>query len=330
MSIPFTIVAIISLVFGVLFFIVDFYQQKHPKLNVSLIAGISISYFFLVLLPEIAENIPVIPFDLPFFEYLFVLIGFIFVHISEKLILQKVESKSQKRMRKLIKKEEILQSVEDNIENVLTKELEKDDLDDKALKDIAITLADLHKQGGEFKEEINKYKVKIQTHINEDLSNLRFFTNFSYHLLVGIIVVGLLTIDLTDYLSNDLPPITGILFFLFAWFRAIITNRSESHIIFTDLDIYDTYEIDENTTRKYILALSNIVGVLIGLFLDLIKFEYSELFYIFFSFISGVILYTIVREVIPEKEKGQPIYFLIGSIGFTMLIIALDLIKAMM
>ncbi|MBY8988946.1 MAG: hypothetical protein KGD61_10870, partial [Candidatus Lokiarchaeota archaeon] len=306
MSISFIIIAIVSLIFGALFFIVDFFQRTHPKLNFSLIAGISISYFFLVLLPEIAENIPIIPFELNFFEYLFVLIGFVFVHISEKLILQKVDSKSQKRMRKLIKKEKILQKVEENIENILTQELEKDDLDDSALKDIALTIADLHKQGGAFKEEINRYKAKIQTHINEDLSNLRFFTNFSYHLLVGIIVVGLLTIDLRE------NTIKGILFFLFAWFRAVITNRSERHVIFTDLDIYETYDIEVNMTRKYVLALSNFLGVLIGLLLELISFEYTELFYIFFSFISGVILYTIVREIIPEKEKGKPIYFLIG------------------
>ncbi|MFX1287149.1 MAG: hypothetical protein ACFFFY_01140, partial [Promethearchaeota archaeon] len=276
------------------------------------------SYFFLVLLPEIAENIPVLPFEVIFFEYIFVLIGFVFIHISEKLILQKVESKSQKRMRKLLEKEKILSSVEENIEDILSKELEKDHLDETTLKDLAQTIADLKKQGEEFKEEIGRYKVKIQTKINEDLTNLRFFTNFTYHLLVGIIVVGLLAFDIFG----------GILFFLFAWFRAVITNRSESHIIFTDLEIYDTYNIDENMTRKYILALSNFLGVLIGLFLDLIGFEYSELFYIFYSFISGVILYTIVREVIPEKERGQPLYFLIGFVGFTLVIFTINIITA--
>lgn len=315
MTISLTVIAIISLVFGALFFLIDFYQRTHPKLNISLIAGISVSYFFLVLLPEIAENIPVLPFELTFFEYLFVLIGFVFVHLSEKLILQKVESKSQKRMRKLIKKEKILQSVEENIENILSRELEKSNLDDFALKNIAQTIADLHKQGGEFKQEINRYKLKIQTKISEDLSSLRFLTNFSYHLLIGIIVVGLLAYD----------PIGGILFFLFAWFRAIITNRSESHIIFTDLEIYDNSDIDENKTRKYVLALSNFLGVIIGILLDLIGFEYTELFFIFYSFISGVILYTIVREVIPEKEKGKPIYFLIGFIGFTVVIFIINI-----
>ncbi|TKJ25891.1 MAG: hypothetical protein CEE42_06225 [Promethearchaeota archaeon Loki_b31] len=320
MTISFAFLAVISIIFGVLFFIIEFYQRTHPKLNISLIAGISISYFFLILLPEIAENIPQFPLGLKLFEYLFVLIGFVFVHVSEKLILQKVESKSQKRMRKLIVKEKTLEEVERNIEKILTKELEHDDLDTIALKDISQTISALNEQEQEFKTEINRYKSKIQNHINEELAKLRFFTNFTYHFLVGIIVVGLLAIDL----------ITGILFFLFAWFRAIITNRSESHLIFTDLEIYETFSYEDNITKKYILAFANLIGILIGIGLDLIYFEYTEMFYILFSFISGVILYTIVREVIPEKEKGKPLYFLIGFVGFTVVIFILNIFTSLL
>ncbi len=320
MTISFAILAVISIIFGVLFFIADFYQRKHPKLDISLIAGISIAYFFLVLLPEIAENIPQFPLDLKLFEYLFVVIGFVFVHVSEKLILQKVESKSQRRMRKLIAKEKTLEAVERNIEKILTRELEQEDLDTIALKDIAQTISALNEQEQEFKSEINRYKSKIQNHINEELAKLRFFTNFTYHFLVGIIVVGLLAMNL----------ITGILFFLYAWFRAIITNRSESHLIFTDLEIYETFNIEENIKRKYILAFANLLGILIGIALDLILFEYTEMFYILYSFVSGVILYTIVREVIPEKEKGKPLYFLIGFVGFTVVIFIINIFTSLL
>ena len=320
MTISFAILAVISIIFGVLFFIADFYQRKHPKLDISLIAGISIAYFFLVLLPEIAENIPQFPLDLKLFEYLFVVIGFVFVHVSEKLILQKVESKSQRRMRKLIAKEKTLEAVERNIEKILTRELEQEDLDTIALKDIAQTISALNEQEQEFKSEINRYKLKIQNHINEELAKLRFFTNFTYHFLVGIIVVGLLAMNL----------ITGILFFLYAWFRAIITNRSESHLIFTDLEIYETFNIEENIKRKYILAFANLLGILIGIALDLILFEYTEMFYILYSFVSGVILYTIVREVIPEKEKGKPLYFLIGFVGFTVVIFIINIFTSLL
>ena len=64
--------------------------------------------------------------------------------------------------------------------------------------------------------------------------------------------------------------------------------------------------------------------------LDLVAFEYTEMFYILFSFTSGVILYTVVREVIPEKEKGRPIYFLIGFVGFTFVIFVINILTHFM
>ncbi|KKM80780.1 hypothetical protein LCGC14_1336450 [marine sediment metagenome] len=319
MPINFIFIAVVSLIFSALFFIIDFYKRELPKIHISLIAGISISYFFLVILPEIAENIPEFPFELTVFDYLFVLIGFVFVHTSEKLILQRVDSKSQRRMRKLIEKEKKVEYIEDDIDDFLTKEIERENLNAIVLKDIAQALADLNKKSEKYKLRINRYKAKIQYHINKDLNNLHFFTEFSYHLLIGIIVVELLTINL----------IGGILFFLFAWFKAVITNRSGRKIIFTDLEIYETHENEKNMTRKYIQALSNFFGVLVGLFLDITHFEYTELFYIFYSFISGVILYTIVRGVLPEKEKGKPLYFIIGFVGFTFVIFFINILTSL-
>jgi zinc transporter ZupT len=319
----FLIVAIFSLIFSIFFFIADFYEHRHPKLHISFIAGISLAYFFLVLLPEVAIGIPVYPFEIVIFEYLFVAIGFSFVHVSEKLILQKVEVKSQKRMRKLLQKEKTLEQVERNIEKILTKELTNQSLDEFAVRDIAQTISSLNQQEDEIIEEINRYKLKIQNRISEDLSQLRFFTNFTYHFLVGLILAGLLSIDF----------ISGILFFIFAWSRAIITNRSESHIIFTDLDIYEKVDIGDNKVKKYILAFATLLGVLIKLILEIIfpKNPFSlELFYLLYSFISGVILYTIVREVIPEKEKGKPIYFLFGFVGYSIIIFFLQIFSSIL
>jgi hypothetical protein len=210
--------------------------------------------------------------------------------------------------------------VENNIENILKKELEHEHLDEVSLKDLARTLTELKKQEEEYKTKIMHYKIKIQNHISEELRNLRFFTQYVYHFLVGIIIVGLLAIDLID----------GVLFFLFAWFRAIITYRSEGHIIFTDLDICETPEAKENIKRKYLSASASLLGIIIGFTLDLFGFEYTELFYILYSFISGVILYTIVREVLPEKEKGKPLYFLLGFTGFSVIIFSINIIRSLL
>ncbi|MFX0075966.1 MAG: hypothetical protein ACFE96_11020 [Candidatus Hermodarchaeota archaeon] len=319
MSINFAILAAISIIFGIIIFITDYYEKQHPKLNLSLIAGISISYFFLVLLPEIANRIPQFPLHLELFEYFFISIGFVFAHLAEKFILQNVESKSQKRMRKLVEKEKVLEKVEDNIQDILTREIENDSLDDLALKDIAHTITELKKQEEEYKSKINQYKIKIQNRISEDLRNLKFSTHFAYHILVGIIVTGLLAIDL----------IAGILFFIFAWFRVVITYKSEGHIIFSDLDIYAVPEVKENIKKKILLASASLIGVIIGLILDFIGFEYTQVFFILYSFISGVILYSIVREVLPEKEKGNPLYFIIGFVAFTVIILVISVLRAL-
>ncbi len=319
MAIQFLLVISISLVMGTVFFFTDLYEKKHPRMHISLIAGISLSYFFLVILPEISENIPEYPFNITIFEYLFVVLGFVFVHVSEKMILQKVELNSQKRMRKLMIKERTLENVEKNIELVLAREINNEKLDEYALKDIASALNSLNKQEEEFKSEINQYKIKIQTHISEDLRRLRFFTNFTYHFLIGVIIVGLLRDEL---ITN--PIIPTILFFFFAWFRALISLRTEAPQIFSDLDICEI-NIDRNSRQRYLLSGSTLLGVMIGLILEIVYPIQLELIYVLYSFISGVIMYSIFREVIPQKEKGKSLYFLIGFFGFTVLIVIINI-----
>ena len=316
MSINLIIVVILSLTFGILFFIADYFENKLIQVHASLIAGISVSYFFLIVLPEIAERLPEFPFHLKLFEYLFVLIGFSFVHISEKLILQKVEIKTQRKMRKLLNKEKILESVERNMEKILTKELKHENMDEVALKELAQTLSELNEQEEEMKLEINNYKIKIQNKINKELTNFRFITNYIYHFLVGIILIGLLTI-------NEL--IGAILFFIYAFFRTVVTKRSEAHLIFTDLEIYEEEKFEGKPTIKYISASSTLIGIIIGLIINLFLPVNLELLFIFYSFISGVILYVIVREVIPEREKGKPLKFLIGLVGFSVIIIIINI-----
>ena len=315
MSVDLIIVVILALTFGILFFIAEHFEQNLIQVHASLIAGISVAYFFLIVLPEIAERLPVFPFDLKLFEYLFVLIGFSFVHISEKLILQKVEVKTQRKMRKLLKKEKILESVERNMEKILTKELTHENLDEAVLREIAQTLSALNKQEEGMKIEINNYKIKIQNHINKELTNFRFITDYIYHFLVGIILVGLLRIEL----------IGGILFFIYALFRTVVTKRSEAHLVFTDLEIYEEIKFEERPIIKYLSYAAAPTGIIIGLLVNSLLPDNIELLFLFYSFISGVILYVIVREVIPEKEKGDPLKFLIGLVGFAVVIIIINI-----
>jgi zinc transporter ZupT len=318
----FVLAIVLSLIFAVLFFIEEYYDDENKfQIHPSLIAGISISYFFLILLPEIAQGLPV--FTIGNIEYIFILLGFCFIHVSEKLIIQKVEFNSQRRVRKMIKKEKILEAVEHSIEGIINNEIQQEPLDELALKDMVRTLNDLHVQSNEIMASIKRTKLKIEKHIDKELNELRFITDFAYHFLVGFIIYNLLLLE----------PLTGLLFFIFAFFRAIIGNRSEKvEIPFSDLDI--KIKIEESKKRQLIFALSVVIGVLFSVFFDLIipvhNTIYLEVIYVVYSFVSGVILYVIVREVIPKNEKGNVIYFILGVVASTILFVIIKYIQALL
>lgn len=308
--IPNPIGIILAIVGGILFFIVDIYNEnKTREIHSSLIAGISVAYFFLVVLPEISENLPEYPLHLRMLEYLFVLIGFVFIHVSEKYIMQKVDRKAQEKIKYLVKMEKNLDVVELNIGEFLKTELRSKNIDDYALKDLSRVLAELIEQEETLKEQDLDLKSRIQNHINEDLDNIHIFTNFFYHFLVGFILIYLLSIEF----------LVGILFFFFAFFKALISKTSNDVIIFPDIPV--TEHAHHSKHIVYFFASATITGVFIGLVSTLFFPLTLEMLYILFSFVSGVILYIIVREVIPEKEKGNPLYFLLGVIVFFFIVL---------
>jgi hypothetical protein len=312
---------LIAIAMGIIFFVADYYggKKKEVTIPVSIIAGISVTYFFLVVLPEISERLPEYPLHLTLFEYFFVLIGFVFIHISEKLIVQRVEAKTQEKIRKLLRMEKDLELVEDHIEDILDEELSHEKLDSDALRDLAGVATNLHIKGKTIKNQILESKKRIHDHMNEEFEDLRFFTNFFYHFLIGIILINLILIEL-------LP---AILFFVFAFFRLIISKRSlKTYKIFTDIDIKIDYE--ETKIKRLLLGGAALMGMAFDLILDIFYPVNLEILYILFSFVSGVILYTIVREVIPEKEKGNPLAFLLSVVGFTIIVIILNIFVSLL
>jgi hypothetical protein len=152
-------------------------------------------------------------------------------------------------------------------------------------------------------------KTKIQNHINEHLDELHLISNFGYHLLIGVILFELLLHNL----------ITGIMFFVFALFKALTSKTSNDIVLFPGIEVHE--ESSEPLYLKIFLALAALIGVLAGVVISLIFHVSMEIIFLLFSFISGVILYTIIREVLPENESGRPLYFLLGIILFLVIII---------
>ena len=162
-----------AFLFGGAFFLVEIYHEKIHFLDDSVIAGISISYFFLIVLPEISENLPEFPLHLTAFEYFFVLLGFTFNHLSEKFILQRVESTTQHKARDLVHMEGNLELVEKSLEIMIAEELQLERQDADALRELTVTLLSLQTQEKQMWAEIEEKKSKIHDHILEHLNQLQ-------------------------------------------------------------------------------------------------------------------------------------------------------------
>jgi zinc transporter ZupT len=71
-------------------------------------------------------------------------------------------------------------------------------------------------------------------------------------------------------------------------------------------------EVRERTVTKVLLSISSLLGIIFAAVVVIPVMVDN----ILVSLIAGVLLYIIVREFIPEKEKGQPAFFVIGVVLF--------------
>jgi len=267
-------------------------------------------------MPEILTKLPEFPLGLDTFDFLFILIGFSFIHLSDKFILQKVESKSQKRIRELKKMEENLDLVQKNFSDAIVQELDHEELDIDALKQLTEVIKGLRSQEKIIHSEIITVKKKISAHVLKDLDKLDGFFQIIYHLIKGIILINLLVEHL----------LSGILFYVLISTMALVSAKISPQALFSDLDI--KLKHIESKKRNFVVGISLLIGVFIGAIFEVINPINLEVVFILFSFISGVILYNIIKNVIPEKEKGKPVYFIIGLIGFSLLIFMIKIIES--
>ncbi len=292
---------------AVLFFLLEYFHV-YAKLKIprSFIAGVSLAYFFLVVLPEVGENIPELPLHLKNFEYFYVLLGFSFHHTMEKLILQNVQKESIIMAKELVSKEEKLQLVENSLEQTVETELMIDKTDNCDLmipiKEIASTIRELKNESKKIASEIKKQREKISQTLSLSIEKFKTGIRFMYHFLIGILIVGVSSFNL---FSGEVIVLFGILMTTF-------TYKQEIKEVYRDLQI--TLEFHETSVMRIILSISTPIGILIGLILQATNALPLETIYIVFSLVMGSITYSFMRDVIPEDEEGKPLLFLIGLI----------------
>ena len=288
-----------------IFYLITSYLRFNQKIHInnSLIAGFSLTYIFLDILPEIVHEFPEFPI---FFEsppFFFILIGFSCQHLIEKFILQRVDKATQKQAREFIKKEKELEITEHDYEIALTEEVIKDKINEEVIRQSALTIFLLQEQEKVLTSQIKEMEQKISIDISKDLIILRFISDFIYDFFIGMALIGIMSHNI----------VSGIFFFLFSFLHAIVANKKHHEKIFTDLEI--EVELSESKIQRILTSLSILLGILVGIIFNLIFETQIQIIFMMLSFIAGLILHETMHHM-PEKEKGSSSYFILGMLIF--------------
>ncbi len=178
MAVDLTLALILGIIFGAVFFIVEIYNENKTKeINTSFIAGITVTYFFIILLYEINEGLEALPNGL--YKFIGILIGFSTIHLIEKVILLRVEQKSQLKLKEIFKEEAEVLEREKKVEKSLIKKLvenNKDNLTVENLVEKLYAIEEISKIQKIWLKEDQRLKEKLMKADLEKLSYLNILS----------------------------------------------------------------------------------------------------------------------------------------------------------
>lgn len=138
--------------------------------------------------------------------------------------------------------------------------------------------------------------------ISQELASIHTVAFFIYYFLVGMVLKNMLNANILE----------GFLFLFPITLHAGLSSASLARI---------HGRFRERLWIKWILSLSPFLGTLLAIFVLIPPLLNN----IFISTIAGALLYIIIKEFLPEKEKGQPFYFIIGVTMFFIVMVILRL-----
>ena len=142
------------------------------------------------------------------------------------------------------------------------------------------------------------YQHEKSRKLISDLSAVHAISFFIYHFLLGVVIVNLLNQNI----------LLGALFFV-----PILTYSAVGQVSLKEIHA----KVTEKKVVKMFLAMSTLIGIIEASIISI----HDKLFYALLGFVAGAMLYHVMRESIPSEKEGSALFFLIGSIIYTTLIV---------
>jgi hypothetical protein len=141
------------------------------------------------------------------------------------------------------------------------------------------------------------YQHEKKKRIIADLSAVHAVSFFLYHFVIGVVLVNILQRDL----------ILGTLFLI-----PIISYTAVGQVSLKEIHA----KVTEKQLVRIFLASSTLIGIIEAIFIQI----QTRYFYALLGFVAGAMLYHVMRESIPNEKDGNALFFLLGAVLYTILI----------
>ncbi len=134
--------------------------------------------------------------------------------------------------------------------------------------------------------------VKNKKTLMKDLAHLHIAGFIADSFILGFALVVFLD---TSQMTSKLGYLIFVPFLLHTLSSSISVRHIHEHF-------------KSNKTEELLLSLSTIGGTVVAILLGL----KAVAFYAVFSFVTGVLLYVVIRDLVPDDADGRSLYFLLG------------------
>jgi hypothetical protein len=150
------------------------------------------------------------------------------------------------------------------------------------------------------------YKFVGRGKISEDLKLNHSLWLLIYDISMGIVLIGFFKFS----------AINGFLFFVPVFLHSALSSLSVHKIHGFDFRVKPKIE---NKFTKFFLSAGSIYGAMIAMIFNI----GTKLSFILTGLVAGILLYVVIRETIPKEKEGNPVWFVIGVVMYSLLIFSI-------
>ena len=147
------------------------------------------------------------------------------------------------------------------------------------------------------------YKYVGEGKISEDLKLNHSVWLLIYDISIGIVLVNFFKISAVE----------GFLFFIPVWFHSALSNLSIHKI--SGLNFRERADLKNKALKLFLSG-----GALYGATVALVYGVSLKISFVLTGLVAGILLYVVIREMIPKEKEGRPLFFILGVVLYSLLI----------